>query len=104
MIKCLCIDDQYKPETIPDSMWIKEGQWYHITWIYYHKLQGIQGVDLKEVAIKGCPPYESYRLDRFAFTEDGIKALIKMLSECTDANNVDIEKLIEESQLQTVEE
>lgn len=106
MVKCICLDDQYKPDTIPDSMWIKEGEWYHITLVFFHTMQGIKGVHLKEVSITGCPPYETYRLDRFGFTEEGLQALIKLAIECKELDQVDIdiEKLIEESQLEIVED
>jgi len=96
MVKCICIDISDKPEIIPNHMWPVLNKEYHITWIYYHTLQGVQGVELKEIAIEGCPPYESYRLTRFAFTKEGIEELMKLFKQCTDANAVDIDELFKE--------
>lgn len=102
-VPCLCIDDKNRPKEIPPQMWIMEGIQYNITHVYYHPNQGIQGVLLEEVQIKNCPPYESYRLTRFAFTEEGFKQLKELMENCTELNNIDINKLIEESNLEKIE-
>lgn len=101
MVPCICINAKNKPDTIPDKQWINEGSMYHITFIYYHTVQGIQGVELKEVNLNGCDPYESYRLDRFAFTIDGLKQLFALMKSCTELNDLDIEELIKEQELIT---
>lgn len=102
-VPCICINAKNRPKEVPPQMWISEGIEYRITHIYYMKKQGIQGVLLKEVQIKNCPPYEAYQLQRFAFAEENFKKLIELISLCTELNNVDIEKLLEESNLEILE-
>lgn len=105
MIPCICIDDKHRPEVIPTSKWVKEGDEYHITHVYLHKFQdgGIQGVSLYEKPLdKSCAPYETFRLTRFAFSEEGISKLIELIKLCSELNDFDIKKLIEESQLEII--
>lgn len=103
MIPCICIDDANRPESIPTSKWVKKGEEYHITHVYIHLLQegGIQGVSLYEKPLdESCAPYESFRITRFAFTEEGLKRLIELMKLCSELDDVDIQKLIEESELE----
>ena len=100
-VKCLCINNKNKPKEILSQNWINEGTEYTINYVYYHPMQGIQGVTLNEVQTKS-EIYSSYRLDRFAFTEEGIKDLIELMEDCTELGKVDIEELIKESNLETI--
>lgn len=95
MIPALCIDNKNKPEEIPDSQWIQEGFKYHIIHVYYYPHQGLQGVELLEVKLK-TPPFKSYKLSRFAFTEEGIKQLIEMMKACSELNEIEITELLQE--------
>lgn len=102
-IPCTCINDRLKPEEIPQSKWVVKGHEYHITHIYNNIQQnGIKGVELFEHDISECLPYNCYRLDRFAFTEENLKKLIEMMKDCTELNNVDISSIVEK--LTSVEE
>lgn len=101
-VSCLCINDSDKPEEILSDNWIKEGTEYTINYVYYHVNQGIQGVTLNEVQTKS-EIYTSYRLDRFAFTSDGIRKLIDLIKECTELGKIDIMQLIEESNLELID-
>jgi hypothetical protein len=101
-VSCLCINDSNKPEEILSDNWIKEGTEYTINYVYYHVNQGIQGVTLNEVQTKS-EIYTSYRLDRFAFTSDGIRKLIELIEECTELGKIDIMQLIEESNLELID-
>lgn len=100
-IPCLCINNKNRPAEVLPQNWINEGTEYTINHIYYHSKQGIQGVLLDEVQTKS-EKYTSYRLDRFAFREESLQDLIELLSLCTELNKVDIQKLIEESQLEII--
>jgi len=97
MIPCICIDDKNRPKEVPPQMWIMEGIEYHITHVqYFTKQNNIQGVYLHEVKIKNCPPYEAYRLSRFAFKEEDVPKLIQLMKDCTELNDIDINKLLEQ--------
>ena len=84
--------------------WIKKEETYHITHIYYHPNQGIQGCSLYEKPLgEDCAPYESFKLSRFAISADDLEKLIELIKNCTELNDIDIKTLIEESQLEIVE-
>ena len=101
-VPCLCINNKNKPNEILPQNWINEGTEYTINYVYYHVNQGIQGVTLDEVQTKS-EKYSSYRLDRFAFTKEGIEQLIELMKECTELGKVDIMQLIEESNLELID-
>jgi len=101
-IPCLCINNKNKPTEIILQNWLKEGDKYTINYVYYHPQQGIQGVTLNEISTHS-EKYSSYRLDRFAFTKEGIEQLIELMKECTELGKIDIEQLIEESNLELIE-
>jgi len=105
MVKCICIDDKNKPAEIPYSSWVKAEESYHITHVYYHPNQGIQGCSLYEKPLgEDCAPYETFKLARFGISVDDLAKLIELIKNCTELNDVDIQALIEESQLQLIEE
>ena len=105
MVKCTCIDDKNKPAEIPSSSWVKVEESYHITHVYYHPNQGIQGCSLYEKPLgEDCAPYETFKLSRFGISVDDLEKLIELIKNCTELNDVDIQALIEESQLQLIEE
>ena len=95
-ISCICIDDKHKPLEIPSARWVKEGEEYHIVHVYHqHQQKGIKGVELSEFDISDCVPYNCYRLDRFAFTEENIRKLVELMQECTELDNIDISSIVE---------
>ena len=102
-VSCLCINNKNRPKEILPQNWINQGTEYTINYVYYHVNQGIQGVTLNEVQTKSLE-YTSYRLDRFAFTQEGINQLIELMKECTELGKIDIEQLIKESNLELIED
>ena len=101
-VPCLCINNKNKPNEILPQNWINEGTEYTINYVYYHVNQGIQGVTLDEIQTNS-EKYSSYRLDRFAFTKEGIDQLIELIKDCTELGKVDIMQLIEESNLELID-
>lgn len=101
-IPCLCIDAQNKPIEIPLSKWVVKGNQYHVTHVFHQYQQpGVKGVELAEHDISDCVPFNCYRLDRFAFTEEGLKKLIELMDHCTELNKVDIQIIVDK--LTTIE-
>lgn len=100
-VECLCIDAGKRPEEILSQNWISELIIYHITHVYYYPKQGIQGVLLEEVSTKNIR-YDSYRLNRFAFTEESLLQLIELMKDCTELNEVNINQLLEECNLEII--
>lgn len=93
--KCICIDDSDRPDEIKIKNWVVKGTPYHITHIWFMTIQGIQGVDLQEIST--CNDfYPSYKLSRFAFTIEGYYELIALIKECSEFNDPEIKKLLEE--------
>lgn len=103
MIECLCIDSDNKPKEVQLSEWISKGMKYHITHVYFHPNQGIQGCSLREVRLSSKSyPYESYALKRFAVTPEGYLKLLEMIKICSDLNDLDIKELLKESELNII--
>ena len=103
MIECLCINAENKPKEVHPGQWLQKGFKYHITHVYYHPNQGIQGCSLKEVRLgKESAPFETYRLSRFGVTEENLEKLIQMVRDCSELNDFDIHNLIEESKLEII--
>ena len=103
-VPCICVNAKNRPKEVPPQMWISEGMEYTITHVAVMLTQNrLQGVLLKEVRLKGCDPYEYYALNRFAFTQENVEKLMELMSLCSELNNVDIEKLLEESNLEILE-
>lgn len=96
-IPAICIDDTKKPEIIPDSLWVKKGNQYHIIHIYKMVNQdNIQGCELKELDISSYIPYNCFRLSRFAFRKEDLDNLIELMKLCTELDSVKIDELVQE--------
>lgn len=105
MIKCLCIDDSNRPVEIPVELWVIKGNEYHIAHIYFHHVQFISGVELHELELTDeCFPYESYKLSRFAFSEQGLLELVQMMKDCSELDEVDVLKMLERENVLTPRE
>ena len=106
MVEVICIDDKSKPKEIPQSYWIKEGEKVHITLVTFHPEQegGIQGCELyeKPLPLEHCAPYNFWRLSRFGITKENLEALIELIKNSTELDEVDVRSLVEEAELQTV--
>lgn len=99
----MCINDANRPKEIPPHLWIKKDQKYHITHIFWHYQQKINGVELAEIFLDdSCFPYQAFALNRFRVPQEEMKKLFQMLKNCTDLNDIEIGELIEESNLETV--
>ena len=104
MIQCICLDSKNRPEEIPMGKWISEKMKYHITHVWFHPAQGIQGCSLHEVRLgKESEPYSTFRLSRFGVTLENLEKLIEMMNACSDLNLLDITALIRESELEIIE-
>ncbi|GAB4409129.1 MAG: hypothetical protein OHK0053_35940 [Microscillaceae bacterium] len=70
-IRVICINDKERPNEVPTTRWIKEGNVYHIIQIDKLLAQGgIYGCKLAEINNDDLAPYQYFRLDRFAVPED----------------------------------
>jgi hypothetical protein len=63
MMKVVCIDASCKPEEIPNSSWLKEGQEYTVLRVGKNKLTNEEYFILQEVQI--TPPYGGFKVNRF---------------------------------------
>ena len=102
-VKVLCINDSNRPKEIKPSLWIKKDQEYHITHIYYHYQQKIQGCELAEIFLDdSCFPYQAFALNRFGIYKEDLKKFMQMVKDCTSLNDIEIGQLIEESNLELI--
>ena len=101
MIKTKCINDGNRPEDFPASKWLKKDNEYHITHVYYHPEQQIQGIEVAEINMRDCAPYVSFKIDRFAIALEDLEKLLELIKDCNDLSDIDIDvnKLIEELEL-----
>ena len=73
MIKVVCIDASCKPEEVPTSSWLVEGQEYTVLRVGKNKLTNEKYFILQEVQI--TPPYGGYKIDRFILPhQDAVEA------------------------------
>jgi hypothetical protein len=69
-VRVICINDKDRPNEVPNTRWIKQGEVYHIVQIDKLNAQGgIYGCKLDEIDNDDLTPYEYFRLDRFAVPE-----------------------------------
>lgn len=95
-LKVICIDDKNRPNEVPTSRWVKEGETYHIIEVAKLNAQGgIMGCKLAEINNDDLVPYQYFRLERFAvpMTQEDEEAILEQ---------IDISEL--EEVLQPVEE
>ncbi len=104
MIECICLDDNNKPNEIPNNLWIKKDVIYHITHIFFHDFQSLQGCELNELQLtEECYPYESYKLSRFGFTMENFMKLVQMMKDCSELNSIQIDELLKTEKLEIVD-
>lgn len=104
-VRIVCINDKDRPQEIPLNKWPKKDEWYTMTHLYYHPVQLVQGIDIAEMELGPEEyPYGTYKLSRFAVHKDDLEKLKQMVEDCNNLNDVDINKLLEESNVETHEE
>lgn len=65
-MKVICIDEKNRPNEIPLSHWVKEGEEYTVIEVKKLNVQnGIYGCKIEEINIDMFIPLEYFRLDRF---------------------------------------
>lgn len=89
--KAICINDRNRPDGIPLSKWIKEGESYTVVDVKKLLIQGGRlGFKLEELNIDDCFPYQFFSADRFGIpigeimkqeTEEMLDALLKEAQE-----------------------
>ncbi len=64
--KVVCIDDTHRPDGIPTSKWLKQGNPYTVIEVTKLDLQGgLIGFKLQEINIDDCYPYQYFASNRF---------------------------------------
>ena len=85
MIPCICINDKNKPQQIPESRWVKEGEEYNIIYATYSIPSKTLGFYLQELELnESCEPYEFYKSNRFAVSEENLEKLIDFIRDCNE--------------------
>lgn len=64
--RVICINDKARPDGIPTSKWVKEGECYTVTSVAKLLIQGGKlGFKLAELNIDDCFPYQYFSAERF---------------------------------------
>jgi hypothetical protein len=89
--KAICINDRNRPDGIPLSKWVKEGETYTVIDVKKLLIQGGRlGFKLEELNIDDCLPYQFFSADRFGIpvgeimkqeTEQMLDALLQEAKE-----------------------
>jgi len=95
MIPCICINDTGRPKEIPINKWVKKGEKYTITYVYWMVKQNFRGVDLAEIELDETnKPYTRFALSRFAIPHDKLQEFIELCKACTEMNDFDLEETL----------
>jgi len=87
MVKCICINDNNKPNRIPIERWVKKGNEYTITFVTTVLPERKVAFLLDEIELdKSCFPYQYYSADRFAFSPEELEKLSEFIKDCDDAS------------------
>lgn len=103
MIQAICINDKNKPEDFPSGKWVKKNNLYHITYVWWHPIQKVMGVSLKEINLDNVPKYDSFNISRFGIMKKDLEAFIELAKACTEMNDIDFNQMIEEVTTETKE-
>ena len=99
-VRIICINDKNKPKEIPQNLWVKEHELYHILMIKYSIPSKTMAYTLEEIELdESCAPYEVFDAKRFAIHQDDIDEFIELCESCTELNGIEIEELTKELEL-----
>jgi hypothetical protein len=81
LIQMFCIDDSNRPEDIPLTHWIEEGELYTLKDVKRLKMQGGRlGIQIHEInLLELCGQHEFFSLDRFAIDVDEVEAFKQVI-------------------------
>lgn len=87
MIPAICIDASNKPNEIPKSKWLKEGEKYHVIFTTIVLPQRELAFDLSEIQLtENELPYEYFLSSRFAIRDEDIDRLMELIKDCSDTD------------------
>ena len=96
MVPVICLNDTLRPHQVPENLWIKQGEWYHITEIALCKPQNIDGFSLYEKPLgDNTAPYYYFRAARFGIREADIPALKELAEQCNELDGLDVGALVD---------
>lgn len=103
-MKVLCINDKMKPKEIPESKFVKEGEWYELLMVIRCMPANVIGFQFVEPFLdESCHPYICYLGTRFAILEKDILEFEQLCRDCRDLDDFNIDELMEQSQLEILE-
>lgn len=104
-MKLLCITDKTKPKEIPESKFVKEGEWYELLMVIRCMPANVIGFQFVSPELdESCHPYICYLGTRFAMLEKDVQEFEQLCKDCKDLDDLDLKQLIEESQLEILEQ
>jgi hypothetical protein len=77
MFDVICINDSNRPNEIPTSKWVVNGNRYFVIEVGRMLIQGgLLGFKLAEISLDGCEPYQFYAASRFGITQEMLQKMI----------------------------
>jgi hypothetical protein len=99
MIECICIDDSNKPKEIPQDKWVKKGEKYHVIYTVTVLPQKELAFHLYEIQLTDNElPYEYFLAKRFAFKQEDLFNLMKLIKDCCETD-FSLEELLEQTHI-----
>ena len=83
MIKCLCVNDDNKPNQIPQEKWLEKGKEYTLAFTMTVLPQKQLAFQVEEIDLDdSCSPYTWFLANRFTFREEDLQKLIEFIKDC----------------------
>lgn len=83
MIKCVCINNDNRPNRVPESKWLEKGKEYTLAFTMTVHPQKTLAFQLQEIELdETCSPYSWFLASRFAFKQEDLEKLIEFIKEC----------------------
>jgi hypothetical protein len=103
-VKAICINDTDKPDIIPKNKWVKKDNEYEVIFTCTALPQKVLAFQLAEIELTDEHlPYEYFKADRFAFTEENLLKLIELIKDC-EGIDFSIEELMAQTELAELED
>jgi hypothetical protein len=103
-VKAICINDSNRPKEIPPNKWVKKDNEYEIIFTCTAMPQKVLAFQLAEIELTNDHlPYEYFKADRFAFTEENLLLLQQLIKDCEDID-FSIEELMKQTELETIKD
>ena len=85
-VRAMCIDDSRRPRKIPKDKWLTEGHIYTVIYASWIDPQKNFGFQVSEIDLSDTDsPYQYFMSERFAFNDEGLVKIKKLINACMES-------------------